>query len=489
MPDHVFTYENINKLLLEATGKSLGEVDVNNVFKRTISNPKITGIAGDVIEQSVLGYPADIKQAPDLKIDDVDVELKTTGLKKSKKGKYALEAKEPMSITAVSPETIVDEQFYHSNLWHKLEHILFVYYLYDSVSTVTASEYANFVIQGYQFYEFSNQDIAIIKSDWTIVRDFIKNLQITLSYPEKEYPEISHLRNQLIYMDTAPKWPNRPRFRLKRNFITTIAQEKFGIDYVPLTKENSFTSFSEFDVILDKFTKENKNKSIEEIANNLNIKFKDKNGKVSKSISEKLTIKAFGADTSKLRNIEVFAKMGIIPKTMVITSNGARTEDTKFDTIDFNEWTDKSINFEDSYIYNYFANQTMLFIIFQEPYKDSPLEKNIFRGFKRLNFDDEFINSDVRAVWNEIRNLVWNNTLKVTEMRDKAGEYIITPKTGLIKEEVNFPKSRDHNIFLRGTGSDATDKKLKLNGFKMYNQQFWIKGTVLVQLLERTSFI
>lgn len=36
------------------TNKTLGEVDTNRVFDRTKANPKITGIAGDVIEQSVL---------------------------------------------------------------------------------------------------------------------------------------------------------------------------------------------------------------------------------------------------------------------------------------------------------------------------------------------------------------------------------------------------------------------------------------------------
>lgn len=36
--------------------KTLGQVDVNNVFARTITHPKITGIAGDVVEQSILGY-------------------------------------------------------------------------------------------------------------------------------------------------------------------------------------------------------------------------------------------------------------------------------------------------------------------------------------------------------------------------------------------------------------------------------------------------
>lgn len=56
---HFFQKDELIRLLDSIEGKTLGDVDTKNVFARTIENPKITGIAGDVIEQSVLGYPAD----------------------------------------------------------------------------------------------------------------------------------------------------------------------------------------------------------------------------------------------------------------------------------------------------------------------------------------------------------------------------------------------------------------------------------------------
>ena len=146
---HFFHKEDLIRILDACLNKTLGEVDINNVFDKTIDKPKITGIEGDVIEQSVLGYPADIRQEPDLDIDGVKTELKTTGLRK--KGNK-LDAKEPMSITAVSPDTIITEEFQDSNFWHKLEYLLFVYYLYDSPTPVNAAQYADFPIKGYQFY-------------------------------------------------------------------------------------------------------------------------------------------------------------------------------------------------------------------------------------------------------------------------------------------------------------------------------------------------
>ena len=209
--------------------KTLGEVDVNRVFERTNTNPKKTGIAGDVIEQSVFQYAADSNKAPDLLVDGVPTELKTTGIRKPKKDNgFIYEAKEPMSITAVSPDSIVNEEFETSSFWHKLEHLL-VYYLYDSPVTVKAADYANFPIKGYQFHEFTSEEREMLKSDWLIVRDFIRELQNNYVDSKAEYPRISsELRKQLMLIDTAPKWPNPPRFRLKRPVVSTIVQKHFG---------------------------------------------------------------------------------------------------------------------------------------------------------------------------------------------------------------------------------------------------------------------
>ncbi|WP_049217735.1 MutH/Sau3AI family endonuclease [Alloscardovia omnicolens] len=82
--NHAFTRSELERLLSDTVNKTLGQVDKNNVFKKTEDNRKITGIAGDVIEQSVLGYPADSKQAPDLNVDGLPVELKVTGIKRKK---------------------------------------------------------------------------------------------------------------------------------------------------------------------------------------------------------------------------------------------------------------------------------------------------------------------------------------------------------------------------------------------------------------------
>lgn len=62
-------------------------------------------------------------------------------------------------------------------------------------------------------------------------------------------------------------------------------------------------------------------------------------------------------------------------------------------------------------------------------------------------------------------------------------------QTGLQSEAPNFPKSSAHSVFLRGTGIDSTQKTLVVNGLHMLPQNFWIKGKVLVDLLNQTEYI
>lgn len=487
---HEYTKENLVSLLDNAVNKTLGQVDVNNVFDRTKTNPKITGIAGDVVEQSVLGYPSDHDPEPDLIIDGIRTELKTTGLQRTKaKSAFALQAKEPMSVTGVAVNTIVNEEFENSRLWHKLEHLLFVYYFYNSDKTVSAAEYADFVIQGYQFFEFNEEDKEILKNDWLVVHDFIKEAQETLQDPESVYPKISKLRTQMLYMDTAPKWPNRPRFRLRRKVVSTIAQEFFGEKFEPLKGDKAFTTYKDLVRILSDFTTTYKDKSVEELAHIFNIPLKKKSdGKVNKSVTANIMSKVFGAESS-LSQTETFAKTGIIPKTITLTTSGGRTEDTKFDAIDFSEWCNTEATFEDSYLYEFFMNQKILFIVFEEIYKDSPLEKNIFKGFKMLSFSDDFIESEVRRTWNDVRDLVNNKKLRIIKAFKKDGTPKLNPKTGIQAEAPNFPKSADHSVFLRGSATDSSYKSLEVNGLQMLPQNFWIKGKVLVELLNKTEYI
>ncbi len=83
--DRKFTRAQVYALLEGIKGLTLGEVDSSGQFVRAQKSSKITGIAGDVIEQSVFGYARDSRQECDIEIDGVLTELKTTGVRIPKK--------------------------------------------------------------------------------------------------------------------------------------------------------------------------------------------------------------------------------------------------------------------------------------------------------------------------------------------------------------------------------------------------------------------
>lgn len=483
--NHIFTRIQLEQLLDACLQKTLGEVDKQHVFRKTETNPKITGIAGMVIEQSVLNYPADSKQEPDLIVDGEQVELKTTGIRYGKKNsKHAYEAKEPMSITAVSPEKIINEIFPDSNFWHKLARMLLVYYLYDSDKTVTAAEYANFPIKGYQFHEFSDADRAVLEQDWTIVRDFISGLQRDYEDYTSQYPRLSsELRDKLLYIDTAPKWPNRPRFRLKRSLVSTIVQKHFGSKLEQLPQ--SYTTYDSIDIQLRKLTQRYQGKTINTIAKELKVAQK----KYNKSIVEQLVVRMFGGKAKKMQKIEMFSKIGLLGKSVVLSPSGKPTEDMKLFGINFDEIQNPDINFEDSSFYDFFANRQFLYIVFTEDKAKAPLGEVKFQGFKRYSFSDDFINDEVRPVWEKIRALIFNRELKDVIELDKKGKPVINKKSGVVRSAPNFPKSSDSRVFVRGSGSDASVKPLEINGVRMLFQNLWLARSVTIQALRSGNYI
>ena len=494
-PDHFFTRAQLVQLLEACCGRTLGEVDVRHVFDRTREHPKITGIAGDVIEQSVLGYEPDSDQRPDIIVDGtVPTEVKTTGLviekKSAKKGRPRYEAKEPMSITAVSPETITAEQFSDSQFWHKLAHLLFVYYHYASPVTVPAAGYAEFPVVGFEFYEFSDEDRAILRADWELVRDFIAGLQRDYADYEAEYPRLSHeLRSRLLYIDTAPKWPHRPRFRLKRALLTTIVQEHFGEKLQQLP--GRYHTVADIDARLHDCAARQAGQSLGGLLQAHGLA-----GVQQKNAAEALVVHMFGGTGAHMRDVGLFAKAGVTAKSIILTAAGGHTEDMKLFPLDFDAIRQDSGDADADFAASAFAEwfqQAMLCVIFQEPHRPErghkvPLPDVVLRGFKRLVFTDAFIAREVRPVWERIRALVNGRQLRVTRCRNKKGEYIIN-KSGTYKEELNFPKSAEGIVFVRGSGTDARKKPVEVNGIHMYTQYVWIRGDYIVKRLQETAFI
>lgn len=474
---HKFSSTELEKILSRVKGHTLGEVDAAGVFRRYEGKKKVTGIAGTVIEQSVLGYPADTDKAPDLLVDGEEVELKTTGVREYKK-KKEYHAKEPVTITAVSIGKIeFENDFEDSSFWTKSRNILFVIYLYKSPVVVPASEYANFPILGHFRNVFTLHDRIILEKDWTLVRNKIREIS-ALPDGQKDYGEIDTLRTQLMYIDTAPKWPNKPRFRLKMAFVDILIRVGLG-DKIE-AEGDFFPTIDEFHSRLISLSRQFKGQSMGAIAKKLGI-----DANVGKSLAEKITAAMFGGAGHKVNSLEVFAKAGVVVKTITLTEKGGRTEDMKLRAVDFSELMNASLPFEQSTLYTELYEKHILLVVFQEPEAKCKLEDNLFLGFCDMMLPLDDISKQAKQSFLEARNTILSGQLIDKIDYKKDGTPKINKKTGTIRSAPNLPKAETHNFFIRGSGTDSRYKTVEIKGVRMYYQNWWVKGSYIVSLLKK----
>ena len=526
--DRKYTKAFVHDLLESVKGKTLGEVDKSHQFSRTKNSEKITGIAGDVIEQSVFGYERDSKQECDIEIDGVLTELKTTGVRVPKsdlakvEGKVGaaynifLGAKEGISITGVTFEPTIQTDFPTSHFWEKSQHLLIVFYEYKAYESVPASAYSKFPIVDYCYNTFSEEEQAKLRNDWEIVRDYLQNIYNEYSDENERNEQLvgfTHvLRPNLLLIELVPAFKKKstgsyqkPRYRLKQTFVDYIVRGHFDKSRVntEISLKESFSSFAQLDGRCHMLSTKYKGMTLTQLKGILGVEaaISDKN------FGAQCVLKMFGAECKRLNQISDFTKAGIIAKTITITPSESRTEDMKLSHIDFEEWLYKDMDFHDSNVYSYFCEHSFLCPVFcergdmakkrrsesNEEYKtriNRESEKTTFEGFKRFAFDDEFIENEVKRMWEDSRNLVYQNKLKWVFKLGKNGNKIQN-KSGSYSGAPNFPKSEDYNVFFRGGENDSREeaRSVVINGVHMLPQFFWLKGTFIADKLKTIDYL
>ena len=509
--DRKFSRADVCKLLESAKGRTLGEIDSSSdtpQFLRTLKSNKITGIAGDVIEQSLFKYARDSKQECDIEIDGQLTELKTTGVRVLKSdmhmahGKLGdeynayLSAKEGISITAVTFEPTIQKDFHTSHFWQKAERLLIVFYEYTSYDAVPASEYANFPIVGYCFNMFSENEQKQLQSDWEIVRDYLTPIYeeyATQNDRNERLQGFTHvIRPNLLLIELVPGFKKRsngsyqrPRYRLKQTFVNYIVKGHFNKSRLSsgIQLKESFSSFSELDLKCHNFRMRYGGMTFAQLKDELKI---DSDVAI-KNFGALCVLRMFDVNCTKLNQISDFTKAGIIAKTVTLTPKGGRTEDMKLQRVDFEEWADRDIDFEDSAIYSFFCEHSFLCPIFCQK---GDIPETIFMGFKRFHFDDDFIMGQVKRTWDDSRATIHQGKLKWEASLDSKGNQKIN-KSGSAVGAPNLPKSNNDEVFFRGAANNSSDSARTecVNGVYMLPQFFWIKGSYIVNKLSDISFL
>lgn len=267
-----------------------------------------------------------------------------------------------------------------------------------------------------------------------------------------------------------------------------MARERLDDDMGMIPDQDGLSSMGALGAHLHEIAETYAGQTLEELAAQFDLPLETKSGHANKSLAEQAVVRLFTGHAGKISQVPLFAKAGLVFKMMTLTPTGGRTEDMKLNpAIDFDELCDPSVEFEDSAFAAPFIDSTMVVAVLEERYRDCPLCQCRFMGFKVL-WLGTYLDA-ARALWDGMRDLIFSDGLVDAPILKKDGTPRATPKTGIPMTAPNWPKSRDGVLFVRGTGTDANDKPVEVNGVRMYRQNVWIKGRELVARLSDLEYL
>ena len=473
-----YTKQEVITLLNRAMGRTFEELTGQAYFDRMPDDFMDKGLPGKIVEQYILGCGTNTDQAPDIIIDGARTEVKATGFTIDKNGHRA---KEFISVTAVSVNDIVNQEFFDSYFWHKIEHLLLVYYQYREKPPCKSKKYRSFPFCGYEFFSFPESDLREIIREWTLVRDKVREMS-QRENPREHYPNIRReLGDELAMLGIAPKYP--PRFRLKQGVVTTIIRRHFehaAMETLPHTIDR----FADLDAECHRITERFRGRTVRDLLGYFGIT--DYNPR-NKALLRPLIIRMFGGTGSRYENVDQFSKLGIIVKSICLSSNHHIKEQMKLFPVNFKELMEDK-DFEESELYAYFADHQFLFPMFAYTDTDSMLDC-VFMGFKRMGFDEDFITDHVQRLWADTRSLISENRLARTTVYLSLGTPKMTRVTRMPVTSLNFPRASEYYVYIKLGGTNGAAYTEVVNGIEMVQQWYWINTFRLFRDLDRIDYL
>ena len=366
-------------------GKTFGEIDTN---ERLGAN-KGKGNLGQIVEESYFGY--DINSRAEADFADVGVELKVTPFKVNKN--KTISAKERLVLNIINYMEEYDKSFYESSFWQKNNKILLVFYQWKK-----ELEKKDYTVKDIMLHEFSEEDLIVIKEDWKIIINKIK---------QGKAHEISE--GDTNYLAACPKGANKSSVRqqpfsdklamqraysLKSSYMTSLLRKRLGVEdkeVVSILKGTKMT----IEQLLESKFKKFYGKSIDDICKELDINIYTESGKLPKNYVQMLVSRILGLTTNDLNKIEEFSKANIKFKTVRIEKNGKIKQHMSFPTFKYKEiikedWYNSSLR-------NLFEEQKYLFVVFKYD------ENNTLRLEKIMlwNMPINVLDTYVKDTWEE----------------------------------------------------------------------------------------
>ncbi|MGG3569424.1 Sau3AI family type II restriction endonuclease [Priestia megaterium] len=437
-------------------------------------NPKRKGGLGNLLEELHFGYKANSDQEPDF--PEAGVELKVTPYEIRKNGSYS--AGERLVITMISYQQAVEEDFYASHAYKKLQLTLLIYYLRNR-----ALPRMDYPIDFVTLFSPPEGDLKIIQQDYNKIMAKVKSGKAhELSEGDTMYlgactKGSNSIKSNVPQEFYAPETKARKRaFCFKQSYMTYILNKYIREDVKTyesiLNSVHDIENLTFEELIIEKINK-HQGKTDQQLMIEYDIKTR------SKSLWSSLSYRMLGVKSSR---VEEFEKANIEVKTICLNENGKMKESISFPSITFKELAQEE--WEDSKFYNDLSSKRYLFVIFKKQGTHYKL-----KGCQLWNITNEDL-EEARNGWENIQKVVQNGVKLEKNFLKNGIDFTI--KNNFPKKEANrIIHIRPHTskrYYILGDGEKIGDNPsygdTLPDGRVMTKQCFWLNNSYILSQLD-----
>lgn len=417
------------------------------------------GNFGQILEKYYFLYEPNSQSEPDF--IEVGLELKSSPLKQLKKQNYV--SKERLVLNIINYLEVANEDFETSSFWKKNKNLLLIFYLHE-----TDKSFLEYQIKIVDEWSFPDIDLAIIKNDWSLIQQKIK---------DGNAHELSE--GDTLYLGACTKGSKGGNLRIQPNSSTQAKQRAFSlkqgyVNHIIASLSKKHPSYGKIiptlelaqsssieDIVLAKF-QPYYNKSIQTIQEELNLSLNQN----AKNFYANLSKAILGISLEQ--EIEEFKKADIIIKTVRLKENSLPKEDMSFPVFNYKDIIAET--WEKSQIKEILEHK-FLFIFFQYEGKELILKKVTFWNMPYLDL------LEVQKVWKETKKVV------------SSGKIIKNIKTNKNNKQIritNFPSKQFNTVsHVRPHALNANDTlplpiKEQLTQEEHYTKHcFWLNNTYI----------
>lgn len=411
------------------------------------NNPRPKGSLGQLIEKHFFFY--DINSKSEADFNEAGIELKVTPYTIKSNGD--LKAKERLVLTIINyMKDYEEENFLKSHVYEKCALMLLVYYLYEP-----NKERLDYLINYIKLFQFPEKDLEIIKNDYKIIINKIKN---------GKAEEISE--GDTNYLGACTKGANANSLReqpfssekaMQRAFCLKNSYMSYILNHYIINKTEEYECVIKDANILKEKTLEQYIISKLQPYYNHDIEFLKHKFDIPYQVTSKSFTYLLAKGMLEVVNekIEEFEKANIKIKAIRLQSDGIPKESMSFPTFKYTEIVKE--NWLNSELYETFSTTKYLFMVYQ--YVDE--NTLIFKKAMFWNVPEKDLNTEIKRVWEDTVERIKNN------------------------EYNNLPKISESPILhVRPHARNAQDTYPTLDGNQAIKKCFWLNASYIKQQIE-----